>query len=118
MKKLSELNDDVMLIFEGEYHEAVVMQKEDFMQSDYLKSKADIFIGDEVSLKFDIDSIIEYLSDEMHEDWTENVLNDIDKDSEVVKNFVEYINKIFEVNSTYFEGERVENDSYSEVQNG
>ncbi len=110
MRKLSEFNDEVMLIFDGEYHEIVVMSKKDFMESDYLKLKPNVFIADEVSVKFDIEDYIEYRSDEMHEDWVENVMNDIDKNNEVVRNFAEYINKIFETNITYYEGEKIIND--------
>lgn len=112
MKKLSELSDEIMLCVESRYDGDIeVMSKKDFLDSSYyLDFPAEPFpkvtIGDRSTKQFDLQHIIYEMSDEMYEDWDEDVWGELKATLNVVE-LEATINAVLDRYPTYFEGEEV-----------
>jgi hypothetical protein len=117
MKKLSELSLETMLTVKHQFDgEMDIMSKKGYLNSAYfLDYPAEPFttvtVADKTVVRFDIDGIIERLSeDETYEDWEEDVWYDIEHSNIDIKAIEKAFNDIFENNPTYWEGEVVEID--------
>jgi hypothetical protein len=116
--KLSELSNNTMLCVQMAGRDLGVMDKEDFLNSsEFLDmDKKDfttipeVTVADPLVARFDFDSILENLADEMYEDWKENVCDAL---KEVLNE--EKINEVLANYPTYYEGERVEIDMNGET---
>lgn len=115
MKKLSELSNDIMLCVANNYDGDIqVMSKEEFLDSAYyldypVEPFPTVTIGDIVTQRFDLGNIIYNMSDDMYEDWDDDVMCEL-KGTEGIAEFELLINKILERHPTYYEGEKVEID--------
>lgn len=119
MKKLSELENDVMLVVGDK-----AMTKEEFFDSseyfdifpDDKETYPKVFIGDETVAIFDFESIIENESEYMSEDWDEIIKNKFTSDElSKIEEVEAIINKVFKATPSYYEGEPVEIDVFSET---
>lgn len=108
MKFLNEVNNDELLIITKRNCDGEVMTKEDFLQSSiYLdKENAEVHIAESVYAKFEFYYAMECLEDDMHEDWLDNVMNNIP--SEVVKKIEDEINLYLKREPSYTDGEFVD----------
>lgn len=116
MKKLSELDYDAMLIVKIEDEAIGVISKEGFC-ADYLpftnnkEEDISVALGVKEVATIDFDAILEELSNDMgmHEDWKENVSCELEE-TIGLRSLESKIQKVFDNNPTYFEGEAVEID--------
>ena len=112
MAKLSELPNETILVIEE-----TAMTKEEYLDSHYFLDCEDvkIYVGDKEVAEFSWDSEIESESEQMYEDWNDNILADIsDEEWVILKKAEEIINRAYEENPTYWEGESVEVDMQRE----
>jgi len=110
MKKLSELSNDTLLCVCNEHSDAEdVMEKVDFLKDVRRSQLHRVSMADELTERFAWMSAIEALEEDMHEDWTERVMDDIRAMPELVK-AEKLVNEILRKNPTYYSGESVEND--------
>lgn len=108
MKKLSEISKDTYICvgaIEG------LMTKGDYLQSSYFLDQEDVELceADPAPVTFDWREVLEWYSDEQHEDWYGDVLNNVKGNADLEK-AAEIMNEIFGNNLTYFEGDPIEND--------
>ena len=120
--KLSELGKGVMLIVEHRSGGDIdVMPVEDFLNSSYFLDYPSepflkVMIASEYAMEFNLSSVIESIGEgNTHEDWFEDVMNDIEKSVIDVKGLEETINAIFSKNLTYEGGEEIEIDITPEM---
>lgn len=108
MKKLSDLKEDVLLCVTPKGYDGTVMDKEEFMQSSYYIDRDDVevAIAKETFASFDLYYAIEWLEDDMHEDWLGNVMTAIP--TEVRERIEAEINGYLEKEPTYYPGEAVD----------
>jgi len=109
MKKLSELSMDTMLCVclpeSSDYFN--LMEKAEFLQRNC--EPESIFIAEAEVATFDWRVAIEWLEEDMHEDWTELVMNEIMATPELMA-AEKLVNEMMRSHPTYYPGERVEND--------
>lgn len=120
MKKLSELPNDAMLCIEHRNDGDIeAMSKEDFLDSAYyLDYPAEpypiVTVAESQTQMFSLDSIIEMMADEMHEDWDMDVLYEL-REIPNIAEFEAMINKVLSEYPAYFEGEIIEIDITPDV---
>lgn len=119
MKKLSELSRDTILTVENRNHGGFsVMDVAEYINSEYYLECHKTTIAEEIYPKTTIEDIAEMLAcnyeDEMHEDWGDRIQEAITYSKKDFEPFVKNLNRIFEKNPTYYEGEPVEIDILTE----
>lgn len=108
MKKLSEIKNDTYLVIEPLNYDAVVMDKDEFMQSHWYLDKelVKVSLAKEVYAKFDLYYALECIEDDMHEDWLSNVMEDIP--AEVRERIEKEIDEYLKKEPTYYPGEEID----------
>lgn len=117
MVKLSSLPLDTMLTVAVSDYEITVMDKEDFVQSDYFLDhpckpwpKVCRAVKEVQSFGLrDLRNLCENIGEEAYEDWDEQVYDDL-KDAPETAAFLKLVERVFEAHPTYYEGEVVEID--------
>ena len=103
MIKLENINNDDYLIIETKnYYDSFVMDKEEFIQSHWYLDKEDVkvFTTKEEYAHFDLIDALEFIGDDMHEDWLSNVLNSIPE--EVKERIENEVNGYLKKEPTYY----------------
>ena len=121
MKKLSEINKNTLLFVAGKkYPEDEFIglyEKEEFMQtfSEEEAKTVKVFIAEKADMPYyDLESEIEAIEDdEMFEDWSERVIENIGE--EEVKRINEIINKAINNNQAYNNGEEIDTTEFKET---
>ena len=117
MVKLSSLPLNTMLTVAVSDYEITVMDKEDFVQSDYFLDhpckpwpKVCVAVKQVQSFNLrDLRNLCENIGEEAYEDWDEHVYDDL-KDAPETAAFLKLVERVFESHPTYYEGENVEID--------
>lgn len=107
MIKLYDLKDDILLLVTPKGYDGKVMDKKEFIQSRYYldRDDVDVAIAEETFASFNLYYALEYLEDDMHEDWLSNVMSGIPE--EVRERIEAEINGYLEKEPTYYPGEAV-----------
>lgn len=107
MKKLSEIEDEVLLCVMQRGYDDIIMEKKDFMQSGYYpqKGEIDVAIAEELCACFNLKQALGCLDDDMHDGWLEDALNTIPK--EAVKRIESEINEYLQKVPSYYAGEKI-----------
>lgn len=108
MKKLTELDDDCLLVVDKAEYDPKLMSKKEFVESHYYldREDVDVSIADERYASFDLQYALECVGeDEMHEDWLENVMDRIPK--EVRERIEAEINEYLNKEPTYYPGKLI-----------
>ena len=112
--KLSQiLASQLLYIEKDKYSEPEIMDKTDFINSDYFLNKetvdVKVFIAVPEVTKFVLYDWIEWLGEENYEDWSSDVYNEI-MENPITNEFILLVNKIFKNHPTYYPGKSVEID--------
>lgn len=112
--KLSQiLGSQLLCIERGKYSDPVIMNKTDFINSDYFLNKeavdVKVFIAKPEITTFVLWDWIEWLGEENYEDWSGIVYEEI-IDNPITDEFILLVNKIFKNHPTYYPGQKVEID--------
>lgn len=121
MKKLSEISKDTLLfVVRKKYPEDEFIglyEKEDFMQS-FSEEEAKavkVFIAEEEDMPhFDLENAIEYIGEDMYEDWSERVVEELGRAR--VQQLNAIINTAINNNKAYIGGEEVDTTEFKEIQ--
>lgn len=122
MIKLSELTMDTLLIVGGWVDNLEVMDKQDFLDSDYFLNYPDepfpiVTLAEKEILHFDLWDCIERIGDgEAYDGWDEDVYDYIKDQPETIA-FLKLVKKVFESRPIYYDGESVEIDMFPEGEN-
>lgn len=103
MIKLENINNDDYLIIEPkDYYDSFLMDKKEFMQSHWYLDKEDVrvFTVKEEYVYFDLAYALEWIGDDMHEEWLSNVLNSIPE--EVKERIENEVNEYLKKEPTYY----------------
>lgn len=108
MKRLSELNEEEMLVITPKRYDSTVMDKKEFLQSSYYldKDEVTVFVAKKKYACFSLEDALEGLEDDMHEEWLSNVMNTIPK--AVMERVETEINSYLQKEPTYYPGEAVD----------
>lgn len=112
--KLSQiLGSQLLYIERGKYSDPVIMNKTDFINSDYFLNKeavdVKVFIAKPEITTFVLWDWIEWLGEENYEDWAITVYNEI-MGNPITNEFILLVNKVFKDHPTYYPGRLVEID--------
>lgn len=115
MKKLSELPEGIVLVTYKNGGNLEVTTKKDLLENlEYFKSNVKsgmkVSIGDKTVAGFSFESAVEDASQEMYEDWTQDVWYELEKLNIDFKSVEAAIQKVFDEHPAYYEGEEVEID--------
>lgn len=111
--RLSELPDDTILcIGNGYYGDLEIMEKADFLKSEYFldrpaNSIPEVTIAEKQIATFDLRDIIQMIGDDMYEDWDEHIYFDL-KDEPETKAFLDLVKRTLEARPSYYKGNLVE----------
>lgn len=108
MKKLSEIKDDTYLVVDPLNYDAIVMDKYEFIGSHWYLDKelVKVSLAKETYAIFNLYNALEYISDDMHEDWLSNVMDSIP--TEVRERIEKEINEYLKKEPTYYPGEEID----------
>lgn len=107
--KLSEMKNEDLILAEDEYNNFSVINKTDYLND--INGYVNIFVAEENIVTFDLEYMLENYEDETHEDWAETVYEEL-----LETNISETIQKVFNSNPTYFEGEKIIDDVSTETE--
>lgn len=113
--KLSELPDNTILcIGNGYYDDFEIMEKADFLRSEYFldrpaNSIPEVTIAEKQIGSFDLRTAIQMIGDDMYEDWDEHIYFDL-KDEPETKVFLDLVKRTLEARPSYCKGRLVEID--------
>lgn len=115
MKKLSELPEGIVLVICKNGSDLEVTTKKELLEDlEYFRSNVNsgikVSIGDKTVAGFSFESAVEEASQEMYEDWTQDVWYEIEKLNIDLETIEAAIQKVFDEHPTYYEGEEVEID--------
>lgn len=123
MKKLSEISKDTLLFVAGKKYPEdefiALYDKEEFMQS-FSEEEAKtvkVFIAKKANMPhFDLKSEIEDIGEEMYEDWSERVVEELGEAR--VEQINAIINTAINNNKAYIEGEPIDTTEFKECKKG
>ena len=110
MKKLSEISDDTeLMVFRDKYYydEPLVMSKSELLDSEYLGQDSKVYIACKDFAKFDLYDSLEFIGEDMYDDWYELVLEDLASMKDDIKDFTAKINEVLKSRPAYYDGEEV-----------
>lgn len=113
MKKLSEISDDTeLMVFRDKYYydEPLVMSKSELLSSEYLSQDSRVYVACKDFAKFDLYDTIEFIGEDMYDDWYSLILEDLASMKDEIKDFTAKINEVLKGRPAYYDGEEVNID--------
>ena len=113
MKKLSEISGDTeLIVYSDKYllYDAQVMTKDEFVDSEYFCSDSKVYIACKDFAKFDLYDTLEFIGEDMYDDWYGLILEDLASMRDEIKDFTAKINEVLKGRPAYYDGEEVNID--------